>query len=166
VALGWKISRNPQARGKYLAVVRPRAVVFSLALGEEFHHRICRSQAGVLILSGDKALCKLRRCSCNAQADHLLTETSCLNFKPRCANARARLQFTCTEKEVMLIIAAQMGLLVCAGPISNRREPALPATRHFQVERDWCPMVRAGIPDSTGCGLAGGQKHLPRREHH
>ena len=36
------------------------------------------------------------------------------------------------------------GQLVCAGPIPNRGEPVLPATRRFQVEREWCPMILAG----------------------
>jgi len=38
-----------------------------------------------------------------------------------------------------------------AEPISNRREPALPVTRHVQVLREWCPETRAGYrPDLFG----------------
>lgn len=39
---------------------------------------------------------------------------------------------------------AHKAQLVRAGPIPYRGEPALPATRHFQVERAWCPVTRAG----------------------
>jgi hypothetical protein len=37
------------------------------------------------------------------------------------------------------------GQLVCAGPIPNRGEPGLPATRRFQVGREWCPVILAGF---------------------
>ena len=32
-----------------------------------------------------------------------------------------------------------------AEPISSRREPALPVSRHVQVVREWCPETRAGL---------------------
>src|SRR5690606_34491473 len=50
--------------------------------------------------------------------------------------------------------------LVCAGPIPLRELPALPATRHFQVRRDWCPETvftdsLSVNPDSYGPRVVG-----------
>ena len=36
---------------------------------------------------------------------------------------------------------------------SPQGEPALPATRHLQVERDWCPVTFTAQADSDGYGL-------------
>ena len=47
---------------------------------------------------------------------------------------------------------ARKGLLVRTGPIPNRGEPVLSATRHLQVEREWCPALVAAQADSVGQG--------------
>jgi len=48
------------------------------------------------------------------------------------------------SKEVMITKIDDgpfQGTLVCAGPFPARGNTALPATRQFQVEREWCPVI-------------------------
>ena len=53
-------------------------------------------------------------------------------------------EFPHNSKEVIFTIIDSgpfEGTLVRAGPFPGRESSALPATRQFQVEREWCPVI-------------------------
>jgi hypothetical protein len=60
----------------------------------------------------------------------------------------SRKSLSLNSKEVMCNRTRRrpfQGPLVCTGRIPNRGELVLPATRHFQVEREWCPVTLASM---------------------
>ena len=78
---------------------------------------------------------------------------------------RSPIRATQTEVNTCIDIRPRRAHWFASEP-SQQGEPTLPATRHLQVEREWCPVTRAAQADSAGCGLTGWSETLTRTNEH